>query len=134
MGRTDLLTIAEHEIGHALGLASGNTASSDQFYVTPPRPFAGLEIYARAGEHLFSSTALMGRLLQDEDERVLISGLDVLAEAQISQFADPNLDPYAAPWCRSSGLMRSGSGALTDRAIAPRRRLPRTKASMRKLN
>jgi hypothetical protein len=132
VGHTDLLTIAEHEIGHALGLAVGNTASPSEFVVTPPRPFAGLEIYTQLGDHLASSTAVMGRIWQDTGERVLISGLDVLADAQISQFANPNLDPYAAPWCNSSGLMTSRPGAVTDRAAVRRRQPPRPKASIRR--
>lgn len=118
-GRVDLLTIAEHEIGHALGLASDNTASPYDLVIKPPLPFAGLEIHTRLGDHLSSGTALMGRLLQNGDERVLISGLDVLAEAQISQFATPNLDPYAVPGPGSMGLTTLG---LIVAAAASRRR------------
>src|SRR5262249_21618473 len=49
----DLLTIAAHEIGHALGLAAGNTGSPSEGVVTPPRPFPGLTILTFGGDHLY---------------------------------------------------------------------------------
>jgi hypothetical protein len=106
VGRIDLLTIAEHEIGHALGLASDNTDSpKGDIIVTPPRPFPGLMILTIGGDHLAQSTAVMGGLFSPRDERVLISGLDVLAEAEISQFDTPNLDPFPAPEPDSATLL-----------------------------
>jgi hypothetical protein len=92
----DLLMIAAHEIGHGLGLAAQNPASVPEFFVTPPRPFAGLMIYAPRRDHLLNPNALMGQdIFVEWGVRSLISSLDVLAEAQISQFNHPNLDPYA---------------------------------------
>ena len=91
----DLLTIAAHEIGHGLGLAAQNTASGHEIVVTHPRPFAGLVILTYFGDHLENGFALMGQLFTGEGVRILISSLDVLAEAQISRFNHPNLDPYA---------------------------------------
>ncbi len=119
VGRIDLLTIAEHEIGHALGLASDNTASPNEIVITPPRPFAGLMILTRAGDHLLQDTALMGGLFANPDERVLISGLDVLAEAQISQFDHPNLDPFAVPEPGALGLTLVGLIALAVARTPP---------------
>jgi hypothetical protein len=98
----DLLTMAAHEIGHGLGLASSNTASEDVILVTPPRRFAGLVIFTNRREHLYNGYALMGQeFFVDWGVRVLISSLDVLVEAQISLFNYPNLDPYAVIPCRT---------------------------------
>jgi len=112
----DLLTIAAHEIGHGLGLAVHNTASEPVIVVTHHRPFACLVIFTNGGDHLISAYALMGQLFTGEGVGILISSLDVLAEAQISRFNHPNLDPYAvvpprtnrqpAPGGRSRGRAR----------------------------
>jgi hypothetical protein len=99
----DLLTIAAHEIGHGLGLAVHNLASEPEIFVTPPRPFAGLVIFAPTRDHLANAYALMGQVFFVEwGVRALISSLDVLAEAQISRFNHPNLDPYAVVPSRTS--------------------------------
>jgi hypothetical protein len=102
-GRTDLLTIAEHEIGHALGLSVDNLAFQEQvpaneLLITPPRPSAGGAVFMVTDhiQQLFAPSALMVNFLEP-GERKLISGLDVLVDAQLSQFASPNLDPYAVP-------------------------------------
>ncbi|HAB18615.1 MAG TPA: hypothetical protein PLX89_17455 [Verrucomicrobiota bacterium] len=94
----DLLTIAKHEIGHALGLSADNTASPLVIDVTSPRPFPGVMIDTKGGDHLMNlDGAVMGQDLFGAGTRTLISGVDVLAEAQISLFDRPNLNPYVVP-------------------------------------
>jgi hypothetical protein len=99
----DLLTIAAHEIGHGLGLAVQNPESEPEILVTPPRPFRGLVILTSRRDHLANYYTLMGQDFYFVwGVRTLISSLDVLAEAQISRFNHPNLDPYAVVPPRTS--------------------------------
>jgi hypothetical protein len=88
----DLLSLAEHEIGHALGLAVMNPQSPSTLEIMPPLPFAGLEMIT-FGDHLPYSNAVMANFPQP-GVRYLLSAADILAEAQISQFFTPNLDPF----------------------------------------
>ncbi len=95
--RIDLLTIATHEIGHALGLDfaySGfiTQGSSRLVVVTPPRPFAGISLLISNGPHLdgFEHTPLMvGK--PDPGTRQLISAADALliSPAQFIRSAEP---------------------------------------------
>jgi PEP-CTERM motif len=115
----DLFSIAEHEIGHGLGLVQSNTGVPSPLIVTSPRPFAGYDILTFGNDHLLYGNALMG-YIHGEGIRYLISGVDILAEAQISQFANPDLDPYSIPEPGSLLLLALGSvgmGAVGTRFL-----------------
>ena len=68
------------------------------FEIKPPLPFAGTSIFMFNGHINMSQlpNALMSNI-QPPGRRILISVADILAEAQISQFFYPSLDPYAVP-------------------------------------
>ena len=58
--------------------------------------------------------ALMSNI-QPPGERILISAADVLAEAQMSQFLNPNLDPYAVPEPSAVALLIVGLFGVSAR-------------------
>ncbi len=93
----DLLTIAKHEIGHALGLSTWNyqwvLKSADQgIHVRVPWPFAESVIPVDTGGHLSLHGALMDQSLLP-GQRKLISMVDVLAIAEMGEFIDLHLNP-----------------------------------------
>lgn len=97
----DLLMVALHGIGHAVGLSMANTSfiaeSADgDIDVTAPRPFPGTTIPLFF--NLFGVTSHIdfiayGTLMTGNNprERRIPSAIDILANAQISKFNDLNL-------------------------------------------
>lgn len=114
-GRYDLFTVALHEIGHALGMSSVNnvyqteTELDNRINVTGGLPFAGSAIPTNntgGGTHPVSYNAHLvlrdgpGNLIPSHflmqptlatGVRRLPSAADILADAQLSQFSNPNL-------------------------------------------
>ena len=93
----DLLTIAKHEIGHALGFSTWNHqwVSKNAFKgipLTSPRPYSGFLIPIDANGHLRLHGALMDPSLLP-GQRKLISPIDVLAVAEMGEFSNLNLNP-----------------------------------------
>jgi len=96
INRVDLLQVAMHEIGHALGLDYDYTGFNIQLpgttgplKVTPLRPYAGIDIFVNQGPHI-SGKSLMSPNAEP-GERRLISAIDALLIAQLSLFKGPDL-------------------------------------------
>ena len=98
--RVDMLQLAMHEIGHALGLDgdfSGFKAQSGatrQLKVTAPRPFADTVFLISNGPHIDGPLSLLMTERPTAGHRQLISGVDALVAAQLNLFDKPDLsDP-----------------------------------------
>ena len=116
VSRFDLFTIALHEIAHALGLSGLNTSFQAEnvdldIDVMGPRPFPGTVIPTRNGAHLAIGTALMFPFANPPGRRLLPSAVDILANCQISQFQNCNLNLVAAVPTPST-LLLLGVGLL----------------------
>jgi hypothetical protein len=107
----DLLTIATHEIGHALGLDDDYAGYRERcnslcdLEVTGPRPLAGLFISVSERVHLnqfyVGPDGAAPLMVQSPiaGTRQFISGLDALMLAELSRFKKPSLDgPLPLPW------------------------------------
>jgi len=96
-GRSDLLGVAIHEIGHALGLSGLNTSfitenADGDVDIRSPLPFAGSTIPTISGAHLNVSTALMYPTIPVSLRR-LGATVDILCNAEISKFTNVTLKP-----------------------------------------
>lgn len=96
MYRIDLLTAAFHEIGHSLGLSSANLSFRSDAWDGDIDVSGGMDsgttIPTISGAHLGVYTALMYPYLSP-GARKLPSGLDILANCDISACAAPELHP-----------------------------------------
>ncbi len=112
-GRIDAFSIALHEIGHALGMDTDNLSYQAESWpdndvdVTGLLPFAGTVIptnnsavpadFGTSNPHMH--TSLSTTLLYSNfssGTRKLPSAVDILANAQLSQFTDPNYELASA--------------------------------------
>jgi hypothetical protein len=122
----DLLSVAMHEIGHALGLSVANARfvaeSGDlDIDVLAPRPLPGTTIPLASNDagvtsHI-DSAVYYGPLMASvpAGARRFPSGLDILANAQLSEFTNLDLDPPAPVLAEAGGIgsslaIRSGAG------------------------
>jgi hypothetical protein len=111
VNRFDLLYVLTHEIGHALGLSTQNTAYTAEIVdfdidVTDPRPHAGRRIPVTSGGHLDIAGGLMGTSI-GAGVRRLPSDADIIANMQISQFTQ-----FGAPVPEPATMAVLGLGAL----------------------
>ena len=123
----DLLTIAKHEIGHALGLSTWNHQwisknAATGIRLTAPRPFPGFVIPIDTEGHLRLHGSLMDRSLIP-GQRKLISVIDVLAIAEMGEFFDLNLNPEEYKTVTSlKGTGQTKTGCPPHSSMSPHHR------------
>jgi hypothetical protein len=147
VGHIDLLSVALHEMGHAMGLSSANTSfmaqsGSGYINISENLPYAGTAAplssnYSGIVPHFDPAKTFYGCLMSgiNADERRIPSELDIVANAQLSGFAIQTLYPkqtsqYASNQTESTSssrpapikrpTTRSKASGLWERVIVPR--------------
>jgi hypothetical protein len=128
-GPTDLLSVAVHEIGHALGMSTGNAsfASSKGFVtIAGVLPYSGTVVplasnYAGFTSHIDPLLVSYGAVMQgiSSDERRIPSALDILINAQISGFEVLTMVPRQGTQAASSsrGIGSVEEGIQSQRTV-----------------